>query len=141
MTRNTLISLVALAGIVLYFALQPSRPAATPVQEEPYGAPRPAAPAVQGEQNPSGSPEVRIEPLGEAAGCGARITSLGRSGAEVVLSYEGEASRLWAKWPGGAYQARVEDACSGLTCRLVLPRPGMGEVQVGLDACPGVEVP
>jgi len=127
MTRNTALSLVILAGIAAYFAAIWPWEAAPTTGQEGQSAPQ--------------SQVVHIAPEAEAPGCGGRITWAAQSGGEVRLSYEGEASTVWARWPGGEAKARVEDACSGQECRLTLPRPGIGDVQVGLDGCEALKLP
>lgn len=62
----------------------------------------------------------------EASLCRARIVTLGRWGAEVVLTYEGEASQVWAEWPGDRYQVPAKDACTGTLCF-----PGRGFPRLG----------
>ncbi len=128
MTRNTALSLAILVAIGAYFwAIWPERPAATAGQE--------------GQSAPQSQVVHLAPPEAEAPGCGGRITWAARSGAEIRLSYEGEASTLWVRWPGGEAKARVEDACTGQECRFTLPRPGIAAVQVGLDGCEALELP
>jgi hypothetical protein len=128
MSRNTALSLVILAGIGAYFAaIWPRGTAPTAGQK--------------GQSAPQSQVVLLTPPEAQAPGCGGRITWATRSGGEVRLRYDGEASTVWARWPGGEVKARVEDACTGVECRLVLPRPGIGDVRVGLDACQGLEMP
>ncbi|BDG15821.1 hypothetical protein [Thermus brockianus] len=94
-----------------------------------------------GEVNPAPVVDFHMPPQGEPEDCQARLTAIFRSGAEVVFQYEGTAGEVRVAWPGGEYRARTADLCTGTECRLTLPRPGMPEVQIALDACPPEPVP
>lgn len=128
MSRNTALSLAILAAIAAYFAaIWPREKAPTAGQEGPRA--------------PQSQVVHLAPPEATAPRCGGRITWAARSGGEIRLSYEGEASTVWVRWPGGEAKARVEDACTGQECRFALPRPGIGDVQVGLDGCEALELP
>jgi hypothetical protein len=137
MTRNTLISVIILGAIVIYFAVQMQRPA----EQDSQAAPQPAPGVVQPAQAPTKTPPVPLEEKAVLPICSGQITFAARSLAEVRFAYEGTAETAWARWPGGELKARVEDACSGAECRMVLPQPALTPVQVGLDACEGTELP
>jgi len=128
MSRNTALSLVVLASIVAYFvAIWPRGTATTAGQESQSFSQSQLVPPTPSEA--------------QAPVCGGRITWTMRVGNEIKLTYDGEASTVWAWWQGGEVKSSVEDACTGVECRLVLPRPGIGDVHVGLDTCQGLEMP
>lgn len=135
MSKNTALSLVFLAAIMTYFvSIWSHGTAAAPVQE--------AATAVQEGQISSRSQIVHTTPSEATAPvCSGRITWTMRAGNEIKLTYDGEASTVWAWWPGGEVKSSVEDACKGSECRLFLPRPGIGDVRIGLDNCWEIQMP
>jgi hypothetical protein len=128
MSRNTALSLAILGSIMAYFvAIWPRGTAATAVQES---------------QTSSQSQFVPPTPSkAQAPGCGGRITWTMRVGNEIKLTYDGEASTVWAWWQGGEVKSSVEDACKGSECKLFLPRSDIGDVKVGLDNCWEIEMP
>lgn len=87
--------------------------------------------------SPGGQPSQAVS----QAVCNGRIWYVVRSGAEVRFGYEGQAEQIRLEWPGGVYEARVEDSCSGTDCKLFMPRPGLSEVRIRLDGCPWEKVP
>jgi len=128
MSRNTALSLVILGSIVVYFAaIWPRGTATTAGQESQISSQSHVVPPTPSEA--------------QAPVCSGRITWTMRAGNEIKLTYDGEASTVWAWWPGGEVKSSVEDACKGSECRLFLPRPGIGDVRIGLDNCWEIQMP
>ena len=95
--------------------------------------PAPSPPASPGEDGEARSVST--------AACDGQIWYVVRSLAEVRFGYEGQAAQIRLEWPGGSYEAKVEDSCSGTDCKVYLPRPGLSEVRIRLDECPWAKAP